>query len=132
MSRSAVERKAAERERRKAAGLIRVEVWVRPENKAKLQELAKKLETGDGNMSIKEGFLKATRYEVTGSGREWVAHVICDNNLIEEISAVSEKQAHFLAQERYPEAKTPAETDKEFWADYNSAEGKSWRAKNKK
>lgn len=44
MSKSAVERKAAERERRKAAGLVRVEVWVRPENRAKLIELARKLE----------------------------------------------------------------------------------------
>lgn len=37
------ERKAAERQRRKDAGLVRCEVWVKPEDVAKVQAFAKGL-----------------------------------------------------------------------------------------
>ena len=40
---SPAERKAKERERRKALGLVRVEVWAKPEDRAKIRQLADKL-----------------------------------------------------------------------------------------
>lgn len=124
MSKSSSERKSAERERRKAAGLVRVEVWARPENKQKIIDLANELES---NMP----HLKATHYEVTGKEKNWTATVFDGSNIITEIEAVSEKQAHFLAHQEYPEAKNPIETDKEWSKQYNSAESKSWRKMNK-
>ena len=37
------ERKAKERERRKALGLVRVEVWVKPEHRQKIRQLSAEL-----------------------------------------------------------------------------------------
>lgn len=44
-SKSAAERKAAERKRKRDAGLIPLEVWVLKDNKDKMRELEKKLQT---------------------------------------------------------------------------------------
>jgi hypothetical protein len=40
---TAASRKAAERQRRKNAGLVRCEVWVKPEHVAAIKALAEKL-----------------------------------------------------------------------------------------
>jgi hypothetical protein len=37
------ERKRAERERRKSLGLVRIEVWAKPEHREKIRQLAEKL-----------------------------------------------------------------------------------------
>ena len=56
----ASERKAAERQRRKEAGLVRVEVWVKPERAALIKELAENLNKQtplrDGWKRIQTGF----------------------------------------------------------------------------
>lgn len=38
MAKSAVQRKATERQRKRDQGLVPVEVWIRPEHKGKLKE----------------------------------------------------------------------------------------------
>lgn len=76
--------------------------------------------------------LKADFYEVQGAGRDWKAIIFQGSNIVEEIEAVSEKQAHFLAHEYYPEAKTPAKTHAELMKQWHSAEGYQWRARNRK
>lgn len=43
MSKSATERKRAERERRKALGLVRVEGWIKPEHVARARKFLAKL-----------------------------------------------------------------------------------------
>ena len=47
MTKSASQRKATERQRKRESGLVPVEVWIRPEHKAKLKEF----EREHGNMS---------------------------------------------------------------------------------
>ena len=45
---TAAQRKAAQRERQKAAGLVRQEVWVRPEHQARVVNYVTKLNKGAG------------------------------------------------------------------------------------
>ena len=47
MAKSAVQRKATERQRKREQGLVPVEVWIRPEHKGKLKEF----EREHGNLS---------------------------------------------------------------------------------
>ena len=44
---TAADRKAAERQRRKDAGLVRVEVYVKPEHRQLIRDLADKLNADD-------------------------------------------------------------------------------------
>ena len=74
--------------------------------------------------------LKADFYHVQQQGDGFVALVFQGSNVIEEILAVSEKQAHYLAREEYPEARTPAEENARWRAEYDSPEGRAWRRRN--
>lgn len=46
-ARTATERKRAERDRRKARGLTRLELWAKPEHHSEIKALAEKLEQED-------------------------------------------------------------------------------------
>jgi hypothetical protein len=69
-------------------------------------------------------------YEVQGAGDGTIAVIFQGNNILDEIPAVSEKQAHFLARESYPDAQTPAQRNLAANADYNSRAGRAWRRNN--
>lgn len=53
MTATANERKQAERERRKALGLVRLELWVYPEEKRYIQQLAEDLPSHQAGESIR-------------------------------------------------------------------------------
>ena len=58
--------------------------------------------TRSDHNDIPEGTFEADYYCVSGSGDKWLATVFYGINIVEEIRAVSEKQAHFIAMSRYP------------------------------
>lgn len=64
----------------------------------------------------------------------WLVHVTGGANTrpVAVITAKSEKQAHFLAQQAYPKALSPAKLDAKMDAYFNSKEGQLWRAKHGK
>lgn len=71
---------------------------------------------------------KADLYHIKREGDKYLACIFQGTTEIAVIEAKSEKQAHFLAKQEYPEAKSPAEQYQEFMKDANSAEGKRYRA----
>lgn len=70
-----------------------------------------------------------TNYEVSGSGTEWKVELHGTSGVLQTIEAASEKQAHFLAQQEWPDAMTPHEHQKMLDNDYYSREGYAYRAK---
>jgi len=68
-------------------------------------------------------------FVVEGECRNWQATVFSGNNIIGEVEAVSEKQAHFLVAQQFPGAKSPAQVNREKDQDYYSANDYRWRAK---
>lgn len=75
--------------------------------------------------------LKADFFHVQQNGRSgFVALVFQGSNIIDELSADTEKDAYSIAREEYPEARTPEQEQAHQSAEYNSAEGRAWRRKN--
>lgn len=72
---------------------------------------------------------KADSYSIEGSGNEWKSVIWQGHNIVDTLEAKSEKQAHFLAKQKYPEALTPHAHDKLADKEYDSPEGRAWRRK---
>lgn len=68
-------------------------------------------------------------YEVRQDGKAWVAELLGAGGIEAKIYAVSEKQAHFLAQQEWPQAVSPGKYNKAKDAEYYSREGFAYRAK---
>ena len=74
--------------------------------------------------------LKADFYHVqSGTRGGFKALVFQGSNIIDELHADTEKAAHAIAREVYPEALTPAQMDRQLDEQYNSPEGKRYRAR---